>query len=554
MYRGVLFSLLFTLVFLFLPRIASAQVNLVPNPSLETVSSTNTSLPLGWDKGYIWGDLNATYSYQSTGYNSAKSVKTTITRFVSGDAKWFYAPVTVTANKQYLYSDYYQSSVQTEIVVQLISSSGAASYQWLSAVPANTNWTKFSVTFTPPSGTVKASVFHIINKVGYLALDNVSLSEIVKSGIIPNPSVENPASSSAPLDWQTGYWGSNQPIFRYLNTGQNGSRSVQVELKNYQNGDAKWFFAPQVVQENKEYQFSDYYFSTVDTRVIVWAILKDGTNKYIELRGATASKNWTKYIDTFVTPTNLATLSVFHLISANGVLTTDNYLLEPVNLGSFKRGLISLTFDDGSEINYRTALPLLNKYNYRSTQFYATEYIAPKPSTDIDRIKLFLNSGHEVGSHSVTHPDLTTLTLAKINSELGDSKIFLEKNLTININNFASPYGAYNDTVVNSIKKYYRSHRSVDPGFNTKTNFDPYRLKVQNILKATTASEVRAWADTAQKNGYWLILVYHRIDDQNVGPYDTTPTLLDAHLIQIQESGVTVTTVNGALNEIAGQI
>lgn len=281
--------------------------------------------------------------------------------------------------------------------------------------------------------------------------------------------------------------------------------------------------------------------------------MQDGSNRYISLRTTGPSTSWKFYRDTFQAPMGATRASVFHIVEANGYLITDNFVLMPAQIIGFNRGLLSLTFDDGWSPNDQTALPLMAQRGFRSTQYYATMYIDPNNSAALAAIRSFQENGHEIGSHTITHPDLTTLNNKKLDQELRQSKNFLQKYFGT-VSNFASPYGAYNDRVITYIKKYYRSHRTVDAGFNSKDNFDIYRLKVQNILNTTTAAEVASWVATAKNQKVWLILVYHKVDTQNVGPYDTTPAIFTAHLDEISNSGITVLPTGDALNEITAQL
>src|SRR5688572_23060553 len=85
--------LLFAVVLaaLYVSSSVDAQVgatNLVPNSSLERVSSTNPALPASWTTGR-WGNLDARFTYRTTGRTGGRSVQLDITRYVNGDAKWY---------------------------------------------------------------------------------------------------------------------------------------------------------------------------------------------------------------------------------------------------------------------------------------------------------------------------------------------------------------------------------------------------------------------------------------------------------------------------------
>lgn len=392
-----------------------------------------------------------------------------------------------------------------------------------------------------PDGNVTGSVF--VGPDGYESII-----------VIENPSVEivDPNDSSVPENWSSNSWGSHTAAFTYLNEGHSGSRSVKVEVTGYVDGDAKWFFDP-VQLEPGDYVFSDYYRSDVDSRVILAVTTDTGDTKYIDMPYAPASESWTKYEESFTMPADGVTVTVYHLLSRDGYLVTDDYHISPYNYEGFDRGLVTITFDDGWEDNTLTALPAMQLYGFKSNQFYATAYIenpwVPDPKALIQQ---FIDDGHEIGSHSITHPDLTTLPEAQVIQELEGSKQFLEDYLEISIQHFATPYGAYNTSVKDSIMTYYDTHRTVDTGYNSKDNIDVSRLRSMSILSTTTASEVQAWVEKAKDEKLWLILLYHRVAD-DPGEYDTTPELFSGQMQVINDSGIPVVTISQALAEIETQ-
>jgi len=372
--------------------------------------------------------------------------------------------------------------------------------------------------------------------------------------LIDNPSVEVADSSNPamPENWSNNSWGSHTAAFTYLNEGQAGSRSVMVEVSGYANGDAKWFFDP-IPLAPGDYMFSDYYRCDVDTRVIAAVATGAGEIKYIDLPMAPASEEWTKYEVSFTMPSDGETVTIYHLLSDNGCLITDNYQISYYHYEGFDRGLLTITFDDGWEDNPQTALPIMQQYGFKSNQYYATTYIEnPRVDDPKTFIGQFIDDGHEIGSHSITHADLTTLSAQDLIHELEGSKQFLEDYLEISIDHFATPYGAYNTAVNREIMNHYDTHRTVDIGYNSKDNFDVRVLKSMSILPATTADEVKAWARKAKEEKLWLILLYHRVaDDPN--PYDTTPALFAAQMQAIDDVGIPVVTVSEAVAEIESQ-
>lgn len=531
--------------------------NYIVNNSFETA---NGNMPAAWYKN-SWGTNTSQFSYENTGRTGTKSTKVTVSAYTDGDAKWFAEASAVTAGKSYLYRDYYKSTVATRVVVAFIDASGNYTYQEMAGAPVSSaDWMQYSSTFTAPASAVKASVYHVIDSVGSLTLDDTNLYVALPTStdpIIPNASLET-GSASAPTNWQKSNWGTNTPTYQYVNEGHAGTKSAKVTMSNYTDGDAKWFFDPITsLQPGSQYRFTTWYKTNVTPHPVAMFIMADGSEQYfgmpIAQPGANAATQWQKYSDTFSVPAGAVSASVFLYIDQNGWLQTDDYSLATYHPNGFNRPLLTMTFDDGHEDNATNALPLMNQYGLKSTQCFATSFIEGQSQSVINGVMAFKNSGHEICSHTVTHPFLTTLNPSTLTYELQHSQQYLQNLIGKPIVNFASPYGDYNAAVNTEIKKFYRSHRSVDEGYNSKDNFNAYDLRVQNILDTTTAEQVAAWIAQAQADNTWLILVYHRVAN-DPGPYDTYTDVFAQHVQAIVGSGITVKTGNDALDEVMAQL
>jgi peptidoglycan/xylan/chitin deacetylase (PgdA/CDA1 family) len=218
--------------------------------------------------------------------------------------------------------------------------------------------------------------------------------------------------------------------------------------------------------------------------------------------------------------------------------------------------MVSITFDDGWRSQHDSALPILEKYGIDATFFLLTETIDYPDYMTVAMMQTLKNYGHELDSHTVSHPHLPQLTLGQVNQELTQSQTLLRQWYGPSAaDDFASPFGEYNASTIAEIKKYYRSHRSTDEGFNSKDSFDIYNIKVQNVLFSTPASQVQAWVDQAQREHTWLVLVYHEVATAVEDPtYSISPADLDAQLAAIKARGIAVRTVGQALDEIQAQL
>ena len=542
----------------------SAGSNLIANPSFETANGVT---PAGWQTGG-WGANNAAFTYESTGHTGSRSASVKITSYTNGDAKWYASPVTVTAGQQYTYSDAYQSDVATRVVAAYTVGSSTA-YVELAQAPAAASWATYTATLTAPAGATDVTIFHLLDKVGSLTIDDVSLVAGTTTTppvvtppaplTITNPSVETSTNGTAPDNWTNNSWGTNTVSFTYENDGHTGNKSVKTTITSYTDGDAKWYFTPVTgLQNGQSYHFSAWYKSNTQARAVADFTMADGTDSYAALAmpSATAT-DWQQYNTDFTSPNGAKSVTVYMLISSVGWLETDDYSISTYTPVGFSEGLVSIDFDDGWRNIYTNGLPLLQKYGLPSTQYIISGKIGTTGYMTKAQIQAFLASGSEIGSHSVTHPDLTTLTPAQLQTEIHDSQATLRQLFGGSVaTEFATPYGAYNDNVIAALKQYYVSQRSTDVGFNSKDNFNPYNIVVQNVEATTTVAQVKAWVDQAKAQKTWLVLVYHQVEN-TVAAADTDAVKtanLNTELSYIKSSGITVKTQSAALAEVEAQL
>lgn len=93
------------------------------------------------------------------------------------------------------------------------------------------------------------------------------------------------------------------------------------------------------------------------------------------------------------------------------------------------------------------------------------------------QIKQLADDGHEIGSHSVTHPIFTHLDEAELDLEVGRSREFLREVTGAEIPGFCYPNGSYDSNVVARTKSAgYEYACTVESGRNPAGS-DPMRLR-----------------------------------------------------------------------------
>jgi peptidoglycan/xylan/chitin deacetylase (PgdA/CDA1 family) len=377
--------------------------------------------------------------------------------------------------------------------------------------------------------------------------------------LILNPSLESSASGTAPDSWLFSNWGTNTSTSSYLNTGHTGTHSLKVQTTSWTNGAANWYYADIPVTAGTTYQYSNWYQSNVDTEVDAEVTMTDGTVNYYYLGTVLANTNWTKFTTTFTPPAGAKSMAVYQILAKVGYIVSDDYSLNTYTPLPFNRGIVSVSFDDGWANQYANAYPLLQQYGIPATFNIISGELTDQPDyMSLTQVKTLLNSGNEIASHSVTHPDLTTLTQAQMVQEMQQSQATLQNALGIAVTDFAYPFGAYNTNTLTVGKQYYQSQRTVNAGYNTKDNLDLTQLKIYEVDSNISQAQVQGWINGAIAQKSWLILVYHEIAVTPTDPtdalYDTQPSDLNAELAYIHNSGVAAETVHQAINEILPQL
>jgi peptidoglycan/xylan/chitin deacetylase (PgdA/CDA1 family) len=191
----------------------------------------------------------------------------------------------------------------------------------------------------------------------------------------------------------------------------------------------------------------------------------------------------------------------------------------------FQQGMVSITLDDGWSSQFTAARPALNARGIPATYFLMTEAVRQDWAyyLTVPQVQTLLAEGNEVGSHTMTHRDLTTLSATERETELSGSQAWLKTQFGLQaVPSFASPYGVYDANVLATIQQYYGSHRTVNGGQNYKDS-NAMQLRSYDVHSEVSVATVRTWIDAAAANRSWLILTFH----QFVSGTPTRPTELN---------------------------
>jgi peptidoglycan/xylan/chitin deacetylase (PgdA/CDA1 family) len=129
-----------------------------------------------------------------------------------------------------------------------------------------------------------------------------------------------------------------------------------------------------------------------------------------------------------------------------------------VSGGNSDRSLC-LSFDDGFENVLRYGLEPMRANHCKAIQFLVPSLLgktnewetasgeAPQKLMDPTGVREWLAEGHEIGAHTMTHPNLKKIPLDRAREEIAASKKSLEDLFGRSVRHFCYPFGAYNEKV-----------------------------------------------------------------------------------------------------------
>lgn len=113
---------------------------------------------------------------------------------------------------------------------------------------------------------------------------------------------------------------------------------------------------------------------------------------------------------------------------------------------------VAITFDDGYLDAYAEALPLLRARGMVATFYVVQSFIGQDGYMGTDELRELHAAGMELGAHSVSHLDLTTLSDESARREISDSKLTVEAVTGVPASSFCYPAGKYTDATIAAVR------------------------------------------------------------------------------------------------------
>jgi endoglucanase len=191
-----------------------------------------------------------------------------------------------------------------------------------------------------------------------------------------------------------------------------------------------------------------------------------------------------------------------------------------------KPAACSFTFDDNQETQFTHFVPKFQDLGFVGTVFLVTGW---QWHNHIDDYAGLLDSGWEIGSHTVSHPHLTELSSSSLQSELADSKATLEAvfNLPPGLT-LAYPFAASNTMVRNMTAQFYIAARggqpsSISPDMSKwpLEGYDKFNLPSYGwTASGHNLDAMNSATDSAISRGEWIVEMIHGTDGDGWEPPD----------------------------------
>lgn len=151
---------------------------------------------------------------------------------------------------------------------------------------------------------------------------------------------------------------------------------------------------------------------------------------------------------------------------------------------------VVISFDDGYPSHYLVAAPIMQEYGWKGLLNADWKVLDESPRL-LAQVRLLATAGWEIGSHSLTHPDLTTLDGSQLEDEVAGSREVLREQLGVPVDFFCYPAGRYDDEVLAAVEATgYRGATTTDRGLASRD--EPFRLKRVRVSDSLSPAQLVA--------------------------------------------------------------
>jgi peptidoglycan/xylan/chitin deacetylase (PgdA/CDA1 family) len=216
-----------------------------------------------------------------------------------------------------------------------------------------------------------------------------------------------------------------------------------------------------------------------------------------------------------------------------------------------KSPMVSFTFDDAPKSAATIGSRFLDEYGARGTYYVAgglvDKWSGNWAGVSADDILDLHRRGHEIACHTFSHTRAVDLDAAMMTAEIEKNRRYLTAlNPSIQLENFAYPYGLGSISRKTQLGKIFQSTRSIVPGINSGI-VDLQYLRATPLIEhhIDGGGIERAYDEAVAKNG-WLIFYSHDVATEP-SCYGCSPSFLRQALDAASRRNIPILSVAEAL-------
>ncbi|MFY0610311.1 MAG: polysaccharide deacetylase family protein [Hyphomicrobiaceae bacterium] len=226
-------------------------------------------------------------------------------------------------------------------------------------------------------------------------------------------------------------------------------------------------------------------------------------------------------------------------------------LRRPAVLNS-DRPIVTFSFDDIPRQAASVGAKILEDKGVRGTFFIAAGLLGkrfgPWQFAEMDDIVELQAAGHEIGSHTFSHPDCQLLSASDLRDEVARNASALKDAIPyLKIDSFAYPYGSVGCIQKRALMSEFACSRGTHPDIN-RQHLDVGQLNSFTLNDdKTPIARIRELIEATSTSNGWLMFHTHDVCDTPTSE-DCSPTLLRAAVELAQASNCTVLPIREALS------
>lgn len=218
-----------------------------------------------------------------------------------------------------------------------------------------------------------------------------------------------------------------------------------------------------------------------------------------------------------------------------------------------QKPLITFTFDDAPVSAFLNGGNILAKFGVGGTFYISLSLMnGPDPETRFTsaHLKTAIAQHSELGCHTYGHVDLSKMTGREGVADIERNQTTLQTLLPgAEFRNFSYPFGSETRPIKEYASTRFRSARGIGEGIN-RSGTDLYNLKTVKLYEGKHSLDyIFEKIGEVEKDPGWLIFYTHDVDKKYTD-WGCSPAYFEAVVAECSKRGITVATIDEALNLI----